>query len=194
MLELIASTCLIINVYLAAREKMINFLFGAVGVLLYFFIFYQAKLYADMMLQLVFFSLQFHGAYHWYFKKGTAQTPVVSLLNRAGIGEMIQLSVATMLLFCVLAYILKNYTDSTTVMIDALTTAMSLTAQWMLNRKILETWIVWIVIDVISIEMYAIKSLHITTVLMFIYLGLAILGYSRWRKDHKFQIQSINEA
>lgn len=182
MLELIASTCLIINVYLAARGKIINFLFGAIGVLLYFFIFYQAKLYADMMLQLVFFSLQFHGAYFWYFGKGNADAPVVSLMNREGVGEIIRLTTATAVLFYALAFVLKNYTDSTTVMIDALTTAMSLTAQWMMNRKMLETWIVWVVIDVISIEMYAIKHLHLTTGLMFIYFGLAVLGYTRWRK------------
>ncbi len=192
MLELVASSCLIVNVYLAARGKLINFLFGAVGVLMYFFVFYQAKLYADMMLQLVFFSLQFHGAYCWTLGKDKGKMPVVSLLNSEGVVDIIQITIATILLFVGLAFILKNYTDSTTVTLDALTTAMSLTAQWMLNRKILESWIVWIVIDVISIEMYAIKNLHLTTALMFLYGAVGVLGYSRWRRDLMLQAQYIN--
>ncbi len=191
MLELIASSCLIVNVYLAARGKLINFLFGAVGVLLYFFVFYQAKLYADMMLQLVFFSLQFHGAYCWTFGKNKTDMPVVSLVNEAGLLEVIQLTTVTALLFCVLAYILKHYTDSTTVTIDALTTAMSLTAQWMMNRKILENWLVWIAIDFISIEMYAIKNLHLTTALMFIYTALGVLGYYKWRNNYQLAFKSL---
>src|SRR5579872_3993236 len=66
-LEPIATIALLINVYLAARANILNFLFGAIGVLLYFLIFYQVKLYADMSLQLVYLSLQFYGYYQWRY-------------------------------------------------------------------------------------------------------------------------------
>lgn len=177
-LEPVATAALLINVYLAARANIYNFLFGAIGVALYFVIFYQAKLYADMSLQLVYFGLQFYGCYQWLYGSATHQALDIVSANK----KIWNIALfATILLFGILVYVLSHYTDSTTVKIDALTTAMSLTAQWMMNKKYLENWWLWMLVDIISIKMYLFKDLYLTAGLYGIFFIICCMGYLRWR-------------
>jgi nicotinamide mononucleotide transporter len=181
-LEPIATATLLINVYLAARANIFNFLFGAIGVSLYFLIFYQVKLYADMSLQLVYLSLQFYGCYQWLY--GSAKHDALTI-SKANKNIWCITAIATIVLFFGLVYLLSHYTDSTTVQIDALTTALSLTAQWMMNKKYLENWWLWMVVDAISIKMYLFKGLYLTSGLYAVFFIICCMGYIHWQTQRK---------
>jgi nicotinamide mononucleotide transporter len=78
-------------------------------------------------------------------------------------------------------------------LLDALITALSLTAQWLLNQRKLESWIFWISVDLVSIPVYAYKQLYLIALLYGVFLGLAILGYRQWRQavaDDRCQLPS----
>ena len=81
-----------------------------------------------------------------------------------------------------LVYVLVSFTDSTVPVPDAGTTTASLVAQFMLNRRWIESWFVWIAVDVVYIGLYAYKGLYITAALYLIFIGICVHGYLTWRK------------
>ena len=98
---------------------------------------------------------------------------------------LLVLLIATLFLTIISGYILTNFTESTLPWWDAFTTSASIVAMWMLARKILENWLFWVVIDLVSMGMYIYKGLFPTVVLFFVYSTVAIVGYFEWRKDIK---------
>ncbi len=177
--EIIATITGFLNIYLAARANIWNWFFGIITVSLYAIIFFEVKLYADMGLQLVFFCLQFYGIYQWLYGGAQHHARTVQRANKI---ILLIAFVATLILFGSIAFILQRYTDSTTVYIDAFTTALSLVAQWMMSKKWLEHWWLWMVVDVISISMYLNKSLYFTSGLYAAYFFLCVVGYVTWKK------------
>lgn len=180
LLEILAVAFGLMNIYLAARANILNWLFGILTVSLYFIIFFQAKLYADMSLQVVFLILQFYGWYQWLFGSEThsklpiKKTPFVIYLSA---------TTAILFLFGLIAMMLFRYTDSTTVYLDAFITAASLVAQWMMTKKWLEHWFLWMVVDAVSIKMYLLKDLYFTSGLYGIFFLLCVYGYFHWKKQ-----------
>lgn len=179
-LEILAVICCFINIYLAARAHVLNFLFGIAAVSLYFVIFFNAKLYADMSLQLVFLVLQFYGGYQWLSKKATVSNVFNEPFKTT---YLIYGLLITAFLFITIAVILARYTDSTTIYIDAFITALSLVAQWMMSRKWLVHWWIWMVVDIISIKVFLVKELYFTSILYAILFILCIYGYLNWKKQ-----------
>jgi nicotinamide mononucleotide transporter len=165
------------NIYLAARANIWNWLFGLITVTLYAMVFYQSKLYADMCLQFVYLALQIYGWYQWRYNNPNASLQIVRM-NK----QDYYLSIPIMLgLFAVISYVLSHYTDSTTVYLDASTTTLSLIAQWMMCRKLLENWWLWMILDIISIDMYWIKHLYLTSGLYGVFFILCCMGYRNWK-------------
>ncbi len=82
-------------------------------------------------------------------------------------------------------YILKEFTDSTVPVGDSFTTALAIVATWMLARKIIEHWYLWIIVNVVSIGLYTYKGLYSTVILYAVYTGMAIIGYFEWKKSMK---------
>lgn len=178
-LEVIATVVSFINIFLAARAHISNWVFGIISTLLYLVVFFQVKLYADMSLQGVFFILQFYGLYQWLYGGENHHSLTITKAPRLIIFYAF---ILTTMLFTLIAFLLWHYTDSTTVYVDAFTTALSLVAQWMMCRKWLEHWYLWIIVDIVSIEMYINKNLYLTSILYASFLVLCILGYMTWKK------------
>lgn len=178
--ELLATIAGLLNIYLAARNSMWNWLFGIIAVSLYLVIFFQVKLYADMSLQFIFLLMQFYGIYQWRY--GGDQQSYLEI-KRAPPKIYWLASINGLFLFSIIAYSLLHYTDSTTVYIDACTTTLSLIAQWMMSRKWLEHWFVWSIVNLISIDMYYYKNLYFTSALYGIYIVLCVMGYRLWQKN-----------
>lgn len=178
-LETAAMCTGVVNIYLAARNNIWNWVFGIITVSLFFIIFLKTKLYADMSSQIIFLVLQFYGIYKWRYG-GKSQTQLSVTYTPA---PMRALAMACfIILFLGLTYILTFHTDSTTVYLDASTTALSLVAQWMMGRRWVENWLLWILMDVISLKMYLAKQLYLTTILFFILLFQSARGYYIWKK------------
>ena len=138
--------------------------------------------YADMGLQGYYLVISCYGWYHWvYGNRGEkdGNLPV----SRAS-GKVLVFSVLIfIILFVSIAQVLGQFTDSDVPWGDAFTTAGSIIATWMLARKIIEHWLLWIVIDAVAAALYLSKAMYPTTFLYVIYAGIAIIGYFQWKKS-----------
>ena len=177
--EIIATILGLISVWLTVRQNILCWPTGLVMVGLYVVIFFRARLYADAGLQVVYIALQIYGWYEWQRGgKGHSKLTVTRITLRLGL----LLSGVAILATALMGYGLATKTDAALPYWDSAATAMSLVAQWMLARKLIENWLVWIAVDVLSIGIYIVKGLYPTTVLYAAFLVLAALGWIEWRK------------
>jgi nicotinamide mononucleotide transporter len=173
----------LVCVYLAAINNIWNWPIAIISVAIYIFIFFDARLYADMGLQVYFLIMNIYGWYYWSKKPDTDEkTPVMRITGREIIGSVIAVIVFTFILGSVL-----KYTSASYPFIDSFCTACSLVAQVFLARKVLENWLIWIFVDIIYVGVYIFKDLHLTAIMYTIYVGIALLGYIDWKKEYKKQ-------
>lgn len=179
VIELVAVVLGLTCVVLTVRQHIACWPTGLAMVTLYIVIFFRAKLYSDMLLQVVYVFLQIYGWYAW-LHGGVRQTPlVVSRICPWRAGQWMIVGVGGTAL---LGFMMSENTDASFPYVDAFTTVTSLIAQWLLGRKILESWLAWIVVDVVSIWLYLAKQLYLTAGLYAVFLLLAALGYVTWRR------------
>jgi nicotinamide mononucleotide transporter len=181
-LEIFIAIAVFLNIFLAARNSIWNWLFGLVAVTLHGFISHQAKLYGNMSLQGVYFAFQIYGWYEWRY--GSEKHSELSV-TRIPKSQHAIIGIAFVILFFAYFFILSDYTNSTTPLIDALTTAMGLVAQWMMCKRWIENWFLWMIMDLIAIEMYWNKHLHLISALYASLFILCCYGYHIWKKAIK---------
>ena len=158
-LELVAVTFGLVSVYLSAKEHIVSWPTAIVNVAIFFVLFWRAKLYADAVLQLVYLALSVYGWYEWLFG-GTQQTRLrVSRARRVHWMVLVPLFVVGGI---GLGMLLDRYTDSPLPYFDALLTAASLVAQYMMTRKLLENWIIWILADIVYVPVFIQRGLPFT--------------------------------
>lgn len=178
-IEMIAAISGFICVFLLIRRNIWNWFFGLVQVTLFVWIFYQYKLYSDALLHIVYIGLQFYGWWNWYHHKNNQNNLVIEWTPFSFFSKILLTSFISTL---ILGYIMNNYTDASFAYADAFTTCTSLLAQWLLTRRHLFNWLLWIAVDVVAIIIYLQKGLFPTTVLYATFLIMAIIGqYSWWR-------------
>lgn len=177
-LETVAALFGIISVYLSVRQNIWSWPTAIVNVGLYTFVFYQSRLYADMGLQVVYVVISFYGWYQWlYGGKGHTELQVSRTSRRLGIALAGIGIVSTFLL----GTLLHRTTNAALPYLDSATTSTSLVAQWMMTKKLLENWLVWVAVDVVYIGMFIYKHLYVTSLLYFVFLVLSVMGYRQWK-------------
>lgn len=190
LIEILAVVFGLLSVYFTVKQNIWCWPTGIVMVILYVFIFYNAKLYSDMLENLIYIFMQMYGWYYWVLGGKKARNkkdkvPVTTLKwkeRSAWIGVIIVFTAG-------LGYFMATRTDASLPYLDALTTVMSLTAQWLMGKKILENWVLWISVDVMALFIYSYKGLYMTAGLYFVFLILASGGLIEWYKDMKKQKQ-----
>ena len=181
-IEVLGVVFSILYLFFSIRQNILLWPMGIISALLYMVVFYQSKFYADMGLNGYYFFISIYG---WILWRQTDKDPAKELsvtrihLRMAGL-----LLVITVLSFFGIGVILDKFTDSPIPYWDAFTTAVSFTATWMLARKILEHWILWIIVDLVSMGLYLYRGLYPTLVLFAIYSTMAVIGYFEWRKSY----------
>jgi nicotinamide mononucleotide transporter len=177
-LETIAALFGIVSVYLSVRQNIWSWPTAIANVGLYTIVFYHSRLYADMGLQVVYIIISFYGWYQWlYGGKGHTELEVSRTSRRlgaflVGLGILCSLALGT---------VLHRTTDAALPYLDSTTTSTSLIAQWMMTRKLLENWVVWVAVDVVYIGMFIYKSLYVTSFLYLVFLILSVMGYRQWK-------------
>lgn len=184
--ELVGAILGLIAVWLTVRENPLAWPIGLVMVAMYVVIFWNAKLYADFSLQLFYYvPTQLYGWWAW-LHGGKNDTPLrVSLTPPRLRGVLIVLAVASAV---ILGYLFDTYTDAAYPYWDSFVAGGSLVCQWMMARKLLESWVGWFVVDVVAVGVYAAKGLWPTTVLYAVYLVLAVMGYRQWRASYRADV------
>ena len=182
-IEAVAVALGIACVFLTVRQNMWCWPTGLVQVVLYIEIFYNARLYSDMLLQIVYVVLQAYGWYHWSNGKSALRTdlPVTSLTPRQ-IGAWL---VATLAAAGAWGELMSRFTDAAAPHADAFIAAASLVAQYLLARKKLESWYWWIAVDLVAIAVYWSRDLRLTSGLYAVFLGLCLAGVLQWRRSQR---------
>jgi nicotinamide mononucleotide transporter len=175
-------------VYLAAKEKVINFYFGLINVLLYFVIFYQQHLYSLMFLQLVYFMINIYGIYSWTKRSDFQQfIKITTLTNRQRIYLVLIIffvaSIWTYALMYISAIIPQYIEKPAYPYIDALITIASIAGQILLTRKKLENWAIWIVADLVSVILFCKMAIYFTSILYFCFFLIGINAFITWKKE-----------
>lgn len=187
-------------VYLVTRESIWNWPLGMLTSALYIVVFGRAGLYSDTALQVVYLLLSGYGWWHWRRGGDTgsndagtgtptgagdasatyAGTVVVSRVPRREFALLVTAGVALWLL---LYTITSRIPGARLPLLDAALTSTSLVAQYMMTRKYVEHWILWIIVDVVYVGLFFSRDLRLTSVLYAVYLALAIFGYLQWKRS-----------
>jgi nicotinamide mononucleotide transporter len=160
---------------------------GLVQVTLYVYVFYTARLYSDMILHVIYIGLQIYGWHHWL--QGTAAPSPASdvratlPVSTLGSRQRWLWSLGVLLVAFGWGEIMARYTDATAAHADAFIAAASLWAQYLLARKKIENWIVWMVVDVVAIAVYWSRDLMLTAGLYVVSLLLCIAGLGTWHRS-----------
>ena len=185
-LEIIAVIVSALAVWLTARRNIWCWPIGVVSVLLYARIFFDAKLYSDLLLQLIFAVMQFYGWWNWTRKKTLENAVEDKLhilpqrLSIAGCSLGLLIGVVGSV---VLGYVMARFTDAHIPWIDSALTSFSLVAQFWMARKYIANWWLWIAVDIVYIGVFIYKDLHLTAGLYGLFIVLAVMGLVNWRRE-----------
>ncbi len=196
MLELVGTIVGLVYLWLEYRASIYLWVVGIIMPAIYIFVYYEAGLYADFGINVYYLVAALYGWVAWKRnrKNGlqTDNTSVVQELDSAGIQKIFAnpsplgwrkggiLIGVTLFLFLFIAWVLMRFTDSTVPWLDSFTTALSIVAMWMLAKKYVEQWWVWMVVDVVSAGLYVYKELYFTAGLYLLYAVIAYFGYRKW--------------
>ena len=178
-LEWVAAGLGLVNVALVVRRSVWNYPFGIVMVSLYFFVFFEAKLYSDALLQCFFLAIQLYGWWNWIHAKGTSGEIVV---ERLGDRERIAWLLATALASLAWGAAMARFTDAALPFADAAIAGMSVSAQLLMSIRRIENWLLWIAVDMLSIGVFASRGLTATSLLYAVFLAMAVTGLLSWRR------------
>lgn len=173
------------GVYLVVLENVWNWPIGVVSSGFYVVVFAEARLFGDAALNVLYVILGLLGWYWWLNggRRGEGPRAELAISALSPIGFAAALG-ATAALTAGLTWYFRSIRDAAPFL-DALTTALSLVAQGLLTRKILENWIFWIVADAVYIPLYYSRGLALTSLLYALFLAMAVGGYLEWRRKHR---------
>ena len=184
-IELCGAVLGLLYIFLEIKEKVWMWPVGIATSGFYIFVFFSAKFYADMSLQFYYVGVSIYGFYVWKYGGSKNNQKTELAITRIKLKLAIILTVISIALTAISGYLLDTYTDSPVPYWDALTTVLSIIGTWMIARKILEHWFVWIVNNAICVCLYHHKDLDLTKYLFLVYLTLAIIGLFEWQKSYK---------
>ena len=181
LLELFAVTMNIFSVIYAKRNSILVYPTGLIGTGIFVYILYNFSLLGDMIINFYFVLMSIYGWYYWAQKKDGAVLHNVSRTSTKEYYIILILGI-TSLLSIYFIYNFYDKWDSWTAYVDTITTAIFFVAMYLMARRKVESWIFWIIGDIITIPLYFYKGLTISSIQYLIFLILAILGYISWKK------------
>ncbi len=172
-------------VWLTVRASILNFPVGIANDLFFLVLFLYARLYADSGLQVVYVALGVAGWWQWSAGRVEGSPRPI---RRASLSTWCWLLAAVVVATVGLTLLLRATNDAAPFL-DALTTALSLAAQWLLNMKKLENWYLWAAADVIYVPLYAVQRLDLTALVYAAFLGMCVAGLVSWRRNPAAQLE-----
>ena len=187
-LELFAVIMNITSVVYAKRNNILVYPTGLIGTGIFVYILLNFSLLGDTIINAYFFSMSIYGWYFWSRKKDEIFINNVSTINRNEIKYLFVLAISSLIFI----YFIYDYFDkwnNWTAYVDNITTAIFFVAMWLMARRKIESWIFWIIGDLITVPLYFYKGLTISSIQYIIFLILAVLGYISWKKilDKNYQ-------
>ena len=182
--ELVGACTGITYLILEIKQNMWLWPIGLLNAVFYAIIFFSGGLYAITTLQLYYIVMMIYGWWYWArSSKDATQTAEPFKPEHVPARLWIYLIVASLLIWVGYYWVLIRFTDSTVPIWDAMTTSMSIVGTWMLAKKYIEQWWVWIAVNIFSVGLYYSQGLHVTAVLYAFYAAMAVVGLIKWRKS-----------
>ncbi|WP_235835170.1 nicotinamide riboside transporter PnuC [Piscinibacter terrae] len=179
-LEIVAFVLAVAMVVLNIRVNAWAWPLAIVSSLLYFALFWNSKLYGDASLQIFFAAVAGWGWWQW-LRGTTAEGDALTVRTLGPNGRWLAL-LALALAYPATALFLQHYTDTDVAWGDAFPTAASVVGQWLLGRKFVENWPTWVVVNVVSVGLFAYKGLWLTVVLYALFIAMSFVGWRQWRQ------------
>jgi nicotinamide mononucleotide transporter len=186
--EIAANLITALSIFLAARNSLHTWWTGIFGCLLFINVFYQAKLYADATLQMFFIGSSLWGWWYWFNHQQTEARPI----QKTQWPSLLWMSLAALLTTAFYGSMLYFWTDAYAPFIDSAVLAFSVMAQLLLMQRRLETWWIWLIVNTLSVPLFASRGLYLTAGLYAAYWLNAWYGLWRWRKQWQSQQQQIS--
>ncbi len=182
ILEFIAVATAIIYVVMATKIKKSCFVFGLISSAIYSYLCFQLKFYFDFGINLFYVALSIYGWITWTSANN------VELEAKKIPKKLLLLGIVFSGIICfLLAHFADRFSDASWPYLDSFTSLFAILASWMLVKKYIENWLIWIVVDLVASAMYLMKGLHLTSLLFIIYTIIAIFGYLEWKKKLNVQ-------
>ena len=183
--EFIGTVLGLISVFLAARANIFTWPTGILNAIFFLVIFFQIHLYSDMFLQMYFCGMGVYGWFSWTYKAAHQQSAIRTLSNADRLRLAIFIVAVTLLIGTLISQIhliLPQIFDhpATYPYIDTFIAISSILATILLARRIFETWVLWVTVDITSIGLYSVKGVKLIAIEFVIFLGLAMLGVFSW--------------
>jgi len=191
-LELFAVIMNITSVFYAKRNNILVYPTGLIGTGIFVYILLNFSLLGDTIINAYFFSMSIYGWYFWSRKKDEVFVNQVSTINRNEIKYLFILAISS-LIFIYFVYDYFDKWNNWTAYVDNITTAIFFVAMWLMARRKIESWIFWIIGDLITVPLYFYKGLTISSIQYIIFLILAVLGYISWKKILDKNQQKLKE-
>lgn len=179
MLEIIANIFNLGSVFLANRNNVHTWWTGIVGTILFGVLFFEVKLYADVILQIFFIVTNIYGWWAWLYGGAERRELPISRIN---LPSLIFYTIAAILITAGHGYLLYTLTDASFPFIDSIVLVFSIIAQFLLMKRKLESWYFWILVDLAACPLYAAKELYLTSAIYFLFLLNAVWGLVNWLK------------
>jgi nicotinamide mononucleotide transporter len=189
-------------VWLTAKEKILSWPVGLVNVIFFLFVFWQVQLYSDVLLQVYFFGTGIYGWWKWKNPDPLAARDVKELKVTMNSQAMNAYMIVWMI---ILTFLLGSFMAKANILLpsifpqpasyvywDASTTVMSLFAQWLLTKKRLEAWSLWMIADLIDMNLYYLKGVKLISLEYVVFFFIASYGFYSWYKSWKNDGRMVN--
>lgn len=185
-LEVFSVACGIVQVLLSRINKVSNYFFGILGILSGMYVYFDAKLYAEIALNMYYLIMSIYGWWFWMANKTAAEQPI----TRCNRQDWLKVIAIVLIAFAVLTIILHRVTDSDVPVWDAWVSATAWAGMWLLARRKLENWILLNISNLFAIPLYIHKDLYLFAALTTFLFIVAIFGYLKWQKIIQTQTTS----
>ena len=187
-IEVLGAALSFVYLYFSIRQKIALWIFGILCSALYLVVFFQAKFYAGVTLQLYYLVVSVYGWINWQLGRNK-QTGAELLVKKITKNQIVVSVILTFVITGIYYFVLVNFTDSPVPVGDSFTVALAIVATWMLTQKILENWLVFVISNALCTALFLYKELYPTVVLYIVYTVMAVVGYFRWKRTMEENVE-----
>ena len=180
ILEITAVLFGIISVLFARKNNILVYPTGLISTLIFIYILYNFKLYGEFIINIYYSVMSILGWYLWSRRNNDQEEFPISIMNSKEYKISGLIFTVTLLFIALVYHFFDKFTDLTAY-VDAFTTALFFVGMWLMAKRKIENWIVWIIADIISVPLYFYKGLTVSSLQFIVFTIIAILGYIEWK-------------